>query len=575
MLNRPFPLCATSLHLLLLLGAFCVSLAMFPVSYAAVIRVPQDYPTIQAAINAAHAGDTIQVSRRLGESQSVYYERIIIDKQLIIVGESRDTVIIDGNGAGTVVTIRADGVQFKGFTVRNGGLKYSGIRANSYSYLVVANTTVKNSRYGIALLNSLSNTIVSNIVFNNSISGISLSQSVGNNVSDNDVAESTYGIELSSANATVVVGNTVRNNSYGINIEYSHNNTVDKNVLVRNRVDGILPLSCYDIIVKNNKVSESAYGIRLYQSYTSKVVGNNATSNSYGFYLAYSGPSNNIVNNTSSRNDWGIILYSSSSNTITGNTLSYNTYGVDTATDSSNNVFYHNNFVENAEQASWNPYFLNTWDNGAEGNYWSDYTGTDANNDGIGDTPYVIDSNNQDRYPLMSPWPGRPDVAVVSVSPDYTSEYVEYPLNITVVVKNEGTATQSFLVTAYYNSSVIGTKSVTGLVPNGISTLVFTWNTVGVKPGNYTLSANALPVQGEVDLSDNVLTDGTVHIKIRGDINGDRVVDILDAGLVSAHWYPGPPVGPLGYDRDADINRDGRVDIVDLAIINGNWLRSE
>jgi len=48
---------------------------------------------------------------------------------------------------------------------------------------------------------------------------------------------------------------------------------------------------------------------------------------------------------------------------------------------------------------------VNFWDNGVRGNYWSDYTGTDANNDDIGDTPYVIDADNKDRYPLTEPYP--------------------------------------------------------------------------------------------------------------------------------------------------------------------------
>jgi len=46
----------------------------------------------------------------------------------------------------------------------------------------------------------------------------------------------------------------------------------------------------------------------------------------------------------------------------------------------------------------------NIWDNGWEGNYWSDYTGKDRNGDEIGDTPYVIDENNRDNYPIMNPW---------------------------------------------------------------------------------------------------------------------------------------------------------------------------
>ena len=58
---------------------------------------------------------------------------------------------------------------------------------------------------------------------------------------------------------------------------------------------------------------------------------------------------------------------------------------------------------------------------------------------------------------------------------------------------------------------------------------------------------------------------------IVGDVNYDGVVDIYDTGVISAHWHPGPPLGPLGYDPNADINSDGAVDMLDAAIVSAHW----
>jgi hypothetical protein len=75
------------------------------------------------------------------------------------------------------------------------------------------------------------------------------------------------------------------------------------------------------------------------------------------------------------------------------------------STAANNNLIYHNNFVGNINQVYTCESESNTWDNGypSGGNYWSDYSGVDADGDGIGDTPYVIDEYNRDRYPLMEP----------------------------------------------------------------------------------------------------------------------------------------------------------------------------
>ena len=66
---------------------------------------------------------------------------------------------------------------------------------------------------------------------------------------------------------------------------------------------------------------------------------------------------------------------------------------------------FENSFVDNAVQARINmSNCVIDWSKNQRGNYWSDYTGIDANNDGIGDTPYAIGSENYDNYPLMAPF---------------------------------------------------------------------------------------------------------------------------------------------------------------------------
>ena len=73
---------------------------------------------------------------------------------------------------------------------------------------------------------------------------------------------------------------------------------------------------------------------------------------------------------------------------------------------SSGNMFYHNNFIGNTKHVNVEPSgYINTWDNSypSGGNYWDNYTGIDANSDGIGDDEHVIDANNTDRYPLIAP----------------------------------------------------------------------------------------------------------------------------------------------------------------------------
>lgn len=94
-------------------------------------------------------------------------------------------------------------------------------------------------------------------------------------------------------------------------------------------------------------------------------------------------------------------------NIITSNNKGITVYSV----YPNNNLIYRNNFAENQINAYDNS--NSTWYTSGEGNYWDDYTGSDGNGDGIGDTPYSIPGGStQDEYPLMEPH-GTPGFEVV------------------------------------------------------------------------------------------------------------------------------------------------------------------
>jgi len=104
------------------------------------------------------------------------------------------------------------------------------------------------------------------------------------------------------------------------------------------------------------------------------------------------------------------------------------------------------------------------------------------------------------------------DVAVTSVTPSPTEVTAGDSVSISVVVKNEGTVAETFNITAYYDNTVIDTKTVTNLASGATTTLTFTWDTTDVDEGEYTIKAVASTVAGETDTADNTKVDGTVTV---------------------------------------------------------------
>jgi len=113
-------------------------------------------------------------------------------------------------------------------------------------------------------------------------------------------------------------------------------------------------------------------------------------------------PSNNLIMGNRILDSWsnGIVVeYFCDNNIFRDNDFS-NIRFSSIRVIGNNNLIYHNNFRDPAHNSQ-DKGNNNTWDYNSTGNYWSDYTGTDEDNDGIGDIPFRIPPNGVDNYPLM------------------------------------------------------------------------------------------------------------------------------------------------------------------------------
>lgn len=303
------------------------ALGTMPVS-AAEISVPGDHSTIQAAIDAADPGDTINVA------SGTYDETITINKQLTVQStDGAETTVIDrGNMNTTLVSITADGVIFSGFTVQN-------------------------ARNGVSVTSS-DNTIKDNVVAD--ISRWSMTIRGENNLVENNVIrdQGSWGTErqprglfLYGAESVTATGNELINAGLSfqdildpLDLWLSHDidetNTVNGKLLIywKQRSGESVPqnagtvwlIDCENIVVENLELKDTETGI----------------------YVAYGNGGNTIQNNTvgggdailSRRNgEWnigwrGIIVRQSQSNMISGNTVLDTRGGIEVRAADNNDI---------------------------------------------------------------------------------------------------------------------------------------------------------------------------------------------------------------------------------------------
>ena len=344
---------------------------------AKVISVPDDYSTIQDAINAAKDGDTIYV-------KGIYREGVVINKPIKLVGIN--ATIIGESDSYCIHILKTNNVTVEGFKVKNG--RY-GIWVEYSKNCVVENNIAENNNappivgdvetcgFGIGLTNSDNIKVVNNRIVNNSAYGLFLSNAKNNTIIGNEfLTNRDYHIAAFAESSYNLIKNNVFKRVrilHGIYLigDSSHNIIVN-NKFEDNNHDGIYTKTNYNKII-NNTILGSYRGVCL-EGITTKgnVIENNTVErNYYGIYL--SGEENQILNNSIINNRYGLYVYYAVKSKICNNVF--------------NNV--KNVLVRYSKDNLW---LKNTW---------SDYEGKDANNDGIGDEPYKVSPLEFDKKPLI------------------------------------------------------------------------------------------------------------------------------------------------------------------------------
>lgn len=397
--------------------AVTVALCLAPIPFAKAdsktLTVPDDYPTISAAVANASDGDTILVRNGTYNEPS-----LLIDKSITLMGEDKNSTIIILHSTPYNQTFE-HGPFGASITLTF----WNDILDITAPYVTLSGLTIKcvnPQRQGKISLTGNGTHLINNKI-DWSISGTGNRMQIINN-------SFTDSINLSGSNLTIaqnIVGEAIYcQGSYNVVVS-NEVRKLNEAIFMDNDIYGpwlSISVGSFGIVV-DNRVNAGGLALSGNGSLAAK---NNVRSSVWVNGSAHTFCANNVTHG-------GLIVTGNNNTFYANNIAGYNRntpYALSIgrnydaasfrirAENYANNTFYHNNFNGNTQLRLWDGVEgPNFWSHAQEGNYWSDYNGADANHDGIGDAAYVIDArdrdflplNNsgiQDLYPLMAPFDG-------------------------------------------------------------------------------------------------------------------------------------------------------------------------
>ncbi|MCE8516791.1 nitrous oxide reductase family maturation protein NosD [Ruegeria pomeroyi] len=338
--------------------------------WAADWGVPNRAGAIARTLAQAADGDTLRLA------PGTYAETLVLSRPVTLDGMGQAT--IDGQGAGSVITVTGPGVTLRGLTVIGSGSDHDGIDSGiqltkTARAPVVENNVLIGNLYGVDIHGAKDALVKGNRIegrqdrhMNARGNGVYVWNAPGAVVEDNDIQYGRDGIFVNSSRRNIFRNNLFRDLRFAVHYMYADNSEVSGNVSIGNDLGYAVMFTSRVKVLNNVSMGDREHGVMLNYANDSVISGN-------------------VVKGAKEKCTF---LYNANKNEFTDNWFEGCGIGIHFTAGSERNRIVGNAFVGNRTQVKYVSTKWVEWSEDGRGNYWSDFAAYDVNGDGIADAPY-------------------------------------------------------------------------------------------------------------------------------------------------------------------------------------------